>query len=104
MAQQGIRSTYTSVTTEGRLVRVPDDKMMMLESNETALVSFLLGMKKKRVIESPRIEHYEDDFLNQWVVAAATTNANASSTTITLSDGSAVVVGERMIDEGARDT
>lgn len=102
MAQQGIRSTYTSVTTEGRLVRVPDDKMMMLESNETALVSFLLGMKKKRVIESPRIEHYEDDFLNQWVVAAATTNANASSTTITLSDGSAVVVGDiLMIPSGS---
>ncbi len=94
---QGLRTTAQTITTENRLVRVPDEDMMMLEPNETALVQFLLGMRKKSVIESPRIEHFEDDYLQQWVVASAQVNANASSATLSLTDGSVLVVGDVLL-------
>jgi len=94
---QGLRTTNQTITTENRLVRVPDEDLMMLEPNETALVQFLLGMKKKKTIQTPRLEWIEDDYMQQWVTTAAQTNANASSTTITLSDGTPVVVGDLLL-------
>lgn len=101
-ALQGLRTTNQTITTENRLVRVPDKNMMMLEPNNTALVTFLLGMKKRRAIKSPRIEHFEDDYMQRWAVASAQVNANASSTTISVSDGSFIVVGDiLMIPSGS---
>lgn len=92
-----MRSTYASITTENRLVRDPDEKLMMLEPNEAALTTLLMALKRKKTITTPRIEHFDDDFIAGWVAASAQTNANASSTTITLSDGSTIVVGDTLL-------
>jgi hypothetical protein len=98
MAVTGLRTTYQSITTENRLVRVPDEDLLMLEPKETALVSFLLGMKKKnRMIDSPRIESFEDDYMGQWITTSAQTNANAASDTISSTDASMVVVGDLLL-------
>lgn len=70
---------------------------MMLEPNETALVQFMLGMKKRKPIESPRIEQFEDDYATQWVTTSAQTNANSASATLSLTDGSMLVVGDILL-------
>jgi len=97
MAVQGQRTTYTAITTENRLARVPDEDMLLLEPNATPLLSFLLGMKKFKVVESPRIEHFEDDYIPQWITTAAQTNANAASTTVTVTDGTPVSIGDLLL-------
>lgn len=94
MPQLGIRSTSTSITTEARIIRDVDSRLTMVEPNETAFTTFMMGLKQNKPVKSPRIEHFEDELLNSWVITAASTNANASSTTITLSDGSGVTIGD----------
>jgi hypothetical protein len=96
MALQGTRTTQTGVT-ESRIVRVPDEDMLMLEPNEAPLVTFMLGMKKKKVIESPRIEHFDDDYIDRWVTSSDLVAANAASTTLTLTDGSGIVPGDLLL-------
>lgn len=97
MAVQNQRTTYTAITTENRLERVPDEDLLMLEPQATPLLTFLLGMKAFKEIEVPRIEHFEDDFVPQWVTTAAQTNANASSTTITTTDGTPIAIGDLLL-------
>jgi hypothetical protein len=94
---QGLRTTYQSITGENRLVRVPDEDLLMLEPEETALTTFMLGLKKKKVIDSPRIESFEDDYVPQWITSSAAVGANVASVTLTLTDGQYVVPGDLLL-------
>jgi hypothetical protein len=92
----GSRSTNQAIV-ENRLVRVPDEDMLMLEPNNTPLVQFMIGMKRKEKVDSPRIEHGEDDYTSQWVKVTTGAAASAGATTITLVDNRDVVAGDMLL-------
>lgn len=94
MAQvAGIRTTGQAIS-ETTLVRWVSDKGLLLEPNIAPLITFLLNLKKKQPVTSPRIEWFEDDYVSRWAASADTTNANSSSTTVTVADGTMFVVGD----------
>ena len=89
--------TTNQAVAENRLVRVPDEDMLMLEPNNTPLVTFMLGMKRKKMVESPRIEWGEDDYTPQWAKVTTGVAASAGATTITLQDNLNVVPGDILL-------
>lgn len=90
----GVRTT-NQVITETRLVRRVDDQIAMLEPNENPLLTFTMKLKKRKGIDSPRYEWFEDDYVARWTTNSATTvNANTGSTTVTVADGTLFVAGD----------
>lgn len=90
----GVRTT-NQVITETRQVRRVDDQIAMLEPNENPLLTFTMKLKKRKGIDSPRYEWFEDDYVARWTTNSATTvNANSGSTTVTVNDGTLFVAGD----------
>ena len=93
-----IGSTSTSsLVTEQRIVRVPDENLLALEDKETALVQFMLGMKKSENTDSPRLEWFDDDYIDRWATSSALVAADAGSTTLSMTDGSAIIPGDCLL-------
>lgn len=96
MAQQviGVRTTNQAIT-ETRLVRRVDDQIAMLEPNQNPLLTLTMRLKKRRSVDSPRYEWFEDDYVARWTTNSTATVAAASgSTTVTVADGSLFVAGD----------
>ncbi len=91
----GQRTTSTTIT-ETRQVRQVDQEMAELQPNVAPLVTLLNKMKgKMKPAKSFRLEWFEDDYVADWAQnSGATVNANASSTTITVTDGTLWVKGD----------
>jgi hypothetical protein len=99
MAQiSGIRATSQAIT-ETRLVRYVNEDAVLLEPDVTPLITFLLKLNGKYTpCTSPRIEWFEDDFVARWAVNGTATVANsASSTTVTVTDGTLFQAGDVFI-------
>lgn len=98
------RSTYQSAITENTLVRQVDDQLALLEPNETPLVTFLMKMKKRFPVYTPRYEWPEDDFVARWGQVAAAAGGSATTAgsvapgtaghTLVVLDGTQFVVGD----------
>lgn len=96
MANQiGLRTTNQPIT-ETRIVRQVDKEMAELEPNLAPLFTFTTKMGgKTKPCKSPRVEWFEKELLGRWAQNGATTvNANASSTTITVTDGTLFVAND----------
>ena len=92
----GSRTTSQIITTENTLVRVVDEDLVLLEPNETPLVTFVMNVaRSKKGRPSPKVEWLEDDYVARWAVKSVdTVNANASSTSIGVTDGTLFVAGD----------
>lgn len=107
MAQvDGIRTTNQAITTESSLVRYVNEDAVLLEPNVTPLITFLMKLGGRYTpCTSPRIEWFEDDYTARWAVNSTTTVANsASSTTITVTDGTLFQAGDIFIVPQAQDS
>lgn len=96
----GQRDTNDLITTENRLVRHVDDQIGLLEPNTGPLITFLNKMKNGReAVNSTKVEWIEDDYVARWAQNGGTTTiaASASSTTITVTDGTLFVGGDLMV-------
>ena len=96
----GDRNTNQSITNENVLVRQVDDQIVLLEPNETPLITFLLAMKKRRAVKSPRFEWLEDDYVARWAQADAS-GATTGQTTVGVVDGTDFVAGDLFVVPGA---
>ncbi len=93
----GERTTSQSVTEE-RIVRQVHDEIGLLEPNTAPLLTFMMRLKKRVPAKSPRWEWFEDDYVARWGANGTDTiNANASSTTITVADGTLFVPGDLFV-------
>lgn len=100
MAQlAGVRTTAQTIT-ETRLVRRVDDQIAMLEGTQAdqPLITFLNMMKRRKGIDSPRYEWFEDDYVSRWTTSTQTVNSSATS--MTVADGTLFVVGDIFIAPG----
>lgn len=96
MAQKvGTRSTNQSITAEGVLVREVGEELVLLEPNGAPLLTFIMKMKKRKAVYSPRYEWLEDDYVARWGTNSSdTVNAVTTSTTVTVVDGTLFVPGD----------
>jgi hypothetical protein len=93
MGQQvGLRSTAQAVS-ESTLVRSVDDSIVMLEPNETPLVTFLMRLKKRTPVNNFKHEWPEDDYTARWANLAAAVAA-VDTTTFTVVDSKVFVIGD----------
>lgn len=101
----GRRDTSQAIT-ETTLVRFVNEDVVLLEPDVTPLVTFLLKLQGKyKPCASPRIETFEDDYVARWAVnGSATVAASASSTTITVTDGTLFRPGDLFIVPQAADS
>jgi hypothetical protein len=96
MAQKvGSRTTSQSITAENTLVRNVGEELVLLEPNGSPLLTFVMRMKKRKSVFSPRYEWLEDDYVARWAQnSSATVAANAASVTVTVTDGTLFVAGD----------
>lgn len=96
MAQKvGSRTTSQSITAENVLVRNVGEELVLLEPNGSPLLTFMMRMKKRKAVFSPRYEWLEDDYVARWAQnSSATVAANVASTTVTVTDGTLFVPGD----------
>jgi len=87
----GIRTTNQALT-ENVLVRQVDDQISLLEPNETPLVTFLMQLKKRIPVYTPRFEWPEDDYVARWDALGA--SALVGDTTLTVTDATKYVPGD----------
>lgn len=93
--------TTSQANTESRIVREVGAEIGLLEPNEAPLITLFSKMNKRKSIPVQKSEWYEDDFSLRWAVnGAATVNANAASTTITVADGTLFVAGDQAVIPG----
>lgn len=97
----GARSTSQAITNENILIREVGDKIALLEPNEAPLITFMnKAVKNRRAVQNPKVEWYEDDYVERWAVnSTATVAAATASVTITVSTGHGVrfVPGDLLI-------
>jgi Family of unknown function (DUF5309) len=105
MAQSlGLRTTTQAVdaTSTTQIVRQVDDQLVLLEPNETPLVTLLMRLKKRFPVYTTQFEWLEDDFVARWAyINDATINGTAghggtadTSTTAVVDDVTKFVVGD----------
>lgn len=90
MAQVVGQRTTNQGITETRVIRQVDEKIGMLEPNVAPLITMLMkvAQKTRKPVKSPRVEWFEDDYVSRWAQNSGdTVAANASSTTVTVTDG-----------------
>lgn len=93
----GVRTTNQAIT-ETRLVRRVDEKIAELEPNEAAVITFLMKLGSRKAVDSPRYEWIEDDYVARWTTnGTATVGASASSTTVTVTDGTLFTAGDLFV-------
>lgn len=92
----GARST-AQVITETRLVRRVDNEIAMLEGaqDKAPIITFLNMLDKRKAVDSPRYEWFEDDYVARWTTSTQTINSSATS--MTVADGTLFVAGDIFI-------
>lgn len=94
----GVRDTRQSITNENVLVRQVNEDIVLLEPNETPLVTFTIKLKKRKDVKTPRYEWLEDDYVARWAQNGTdTVNANSGSVTLTVTDGTLFVAGDLIL-------
>lgn len=94
MAQLVAARTTDQAITETRLVRQVAEEIADLEPNTNPLLTFMMKLNRRKVVNSPRIEWFEQDYIARWTTANSTVSANSSSTTVTVTDGTLFVAGD----------
>ena len=107
MAQSlGLRTTAQAQDSGGftQIVRQVDDQIVLLEPNETPLLTFLMKLKKRFPVYTTTYEWLEDDYVARWAnINDATVNGTSghglntdTTTTFIVDDGTKFVVGDTL--------
>ena len=94
---QGTRTTSQQIS-DTALVRQVDDRIADVEPNTAVLVTLLNKLRKREAVKSPRVEWFERDYVPRWAtMGSAATPNNASSTLVTVTDGTLFVPGDMFV-------
>ena len=92
----GARTTVLAGT-ETRVPRSVDVDISELEPEIGPLITLLVKLEHTKPVQTQKIEWFEHERMTKWATSAAAVGASASSTTITVSDGTQFLVGDMFI-------
>lgn len=87
----GIATTVS----EDRLVRHVDEQGLLIQPDAAPLLTLFASVKGKiKPVDTVKIEHYEDDYMSEWMTNSETVSSTTGSTVLTPTDGTPLVAGQ----------
>ena len=87
----GIATTVS----EDRLVRMVDEEGLLIQPDAAPLLTLFASVGGKiKPIDTVKNEHYEDDYMSEWMTNSETVSSTTGSTILTPTDGTPLVAGQ----------
>jgi len=87
----GIATTVS----EDRLVRKVDEQGLLIQPDAAPLLTLFASVQGKIApMDTVKVEHYEDDYMSEWMTNSETVSATTGSTLLTPTDGTPLVAGQ----------
>lgn len=87
----GIATTVS----EDRLVRKVDEQGLLIQPDAAPLLTLFASVQGKiKPVDTVKFEHYEDDYMSEWMTNSETVSATTGSVTLTPTDGTPLVAGQ----------
>lgn len=80
---------------EGREIRMVDEQGLLIQPDAAPLLTLLASVQGRiKPLDQVKVEHYEDDYMSEWMTNSETVSATTGSTVLTPTDGTPIVAGQ----------